>query len=323
MKNIALQTSTGFEDLDELLLGLIRYLEASFPARIRSYYLGGSYSDGTAVGHDRSPNVSDVDLFVIFRGKIAKDEVVTFQRIQETNQLAGPVLLDAHAYSEDDLLGQSGNDATQASFLNALIRVAGVLLYGDDLSADLPALPFHRYVLDVIESGVFHLGIPRQKESLSYPLATPLTPPLEYPDPGSEFYGYDTVPARPGTPPGTRVLVAITAWIATLILALETGHYAGQKSQSIQLCKTFLPNDKRIQLAATIYETCKGAWHYALPGDVKDRKWLRDLCRDTLALENEYLRLCHGFIMAQLQQGGTEEHLQGTRILQSVHFIKQ
>lgn len=318
--DVELCTATGIAHIDDLLRGLISVFEVSFPARIRSYYLGGSYSDGTAVGHDRSPNSSDVDLFVIFRGTVEEVEYATFDRLVAACRLISPIQLDAHAYSEDDLLQRLGKDAAQSSFLNALIKVASVLIYGDDLGAMLPPVPYARYVLDVIESGVFHLGIPRQREDLAYPLGESLVPPLTYPDAAGEFYGYDLVPARPDAPPGTRVLVGITAWIATLILALEAGRYAGQKSQSIQLCKEYLPNDKRTQLAAAINDTCKGTWGYGLPDDAEDRERLRGWCRDTLALENEYLRLCRHYVLAQLQQGGTEEKRQAAHILQSVVY---
>ena len=84
-------------------------------------------------------------------------------------------------------------------------------------------------------------------------------------------------------------------------------------------CSSF-PNDKRPQLAATINDTCKGAWGYRLPGDAEDRKRLRDWCRDTLDLENEFLRLCRHYVLAQLQQGGVEEKRRATRILQSVVY---
>src|SRR5260370_34871536 len=97
-----------------------------------------------------------------------------------------------------------GKDAPQSSFLNALIKVAGVLIYGDDMGALLPPVPYSRYVLDVIESAVFHLGIPRQRKDLAYPLKEPLVPPLAYPDAVGEFYGYGLGPPRPGAPPSTR-----------------------------------------------------------------------------------------------------------------------
>ena len=318
--DIELCTTSGIERIDNILRGLINLCEASFPARIRSYYLGGSYSDGTAVGHSLSPNSSDVDLFVIFRGTVKQAEHATFHSIITECQLNSPIQVDAHAYSEDDLLHQPRPKATQTSFLNALIQVASVHVYGDDIRALLPLVPFSRYVLDVIESGVFHLSIPRPRQHIAYPLVTPLVPPLAYPNPAGEFYGYDIVPARPDAPHGTRVLVAITAWIATLILALETGRYAGQKSQCMRLCKEYLPNNKRTQLVTTIYDTCKGKWGYALPVSAADRELFCNLCHDTLSLENEYLQLSRNYILAQLHQGGTAEKQQATHILQSVAY---
>lgn len=317
---IILNNSTGIEQVDDILRGVIGLFEQSFPGRIRSYLLGGSYSDGSAVGHDRSPNSSDLDLFVIFRGSMQETEEVNFHRVVEACRLISPLALDAHAYSEDDLLQPPRPEATQTSFLTALIQVASLLVYGDDLRAELPTVPFSRYVLDVIASGVFHLGIPRQPETLAYPLVPPLVPPLAYPNPAGEFYGYEVVPARPDAPAGTRVLVAITTWIATLILALETGRYACQKSQSIQLCQQYLPDNEWTQLAATIYAACKGAWGYALPEGQEERERLRGWCRKTLALENEYLRRCRSYLLTQLQQGVPDEKRQAASILQSIIY---
>ncbi|GCE13973.1 hypothetical protein [Tengunoibacter tsumagoiensis] len=315
-----LHASTKSESLDTFLVHLITLFENAFPERICSYYLGGSTSDGTAVGHDRSSNSSDVDLFIIFRGTTTEAEEALFQYLIAECQASSPVQIDAHAYSEDVLLQKLRPDAAQTSFLSALIQVAGVLVYGKDMRADLPPVQFSHYVLDVIESGVFHLSIPRQREGITYPLMTPLVFPLTYPDPAGEFYGYDTILARPGTPRGTRVLVALTTWIATFILSLETGRYVGQKSQSMRLCKEYLPHDKRVQLVVTIYDLCKDAWRYALPDSKEDRKQLRGLCRETLALENEYLRLTRDYIFSQLQHGEVSEKRQAIRILQSVAY---
>src|SRR5438034_10357286 len=108
--NIELRTATGVESLDGLLRGLITLFEMSFPARIRSYYLGGSHSDGTAVGHDRSPNSSDVDLFVIFRGTVEETESATLQHLLEACQLISPISLDSHASSADKPPVQPGPD---------------------------------------------------------------------------------------------------------------------------------------------------------------------------------------------------------------------
>lgn len=312
-----LHTTTSTEALDTLLEHLITHFEQSFPARIRSYYLGGSSSDGTSAGYDQSPNSSDVDLFVIFRGTITEDESATFRRFVAECQRTGPIQIDAQAYSEDDLLRRPG---PKIGFLNVLIREASLLLYGDDIRADLPPVQFSHYVLDVIASGVFHMGIPRQRERLAYPLVTPLVFPLAYPDPTGEFYGYDVVPTRPDAPRGTRVLVAFTTWIATFILALEAGRFAAQKSQCIRLCKELLPHDERAQLAITIYELCKSNWRYALPEHAADCERLHELCQNVLSLENEYLRLVHDYLLAQLQQGDVHGKRMAKRILQSVVY---
>ena len=317
MTDTKLQATTGITHLDALLERLVTLCEQSFSPRIRSYYLGGSNSDGTAVSHDRSSIPSDVDLFVIFWGTMTEDESATFQRLIAEFQLTSPLQVDGHAFSEDDLLR---TPRPQTSFLNILIQKASVLLYGNDMRADLPPVPFSQYVLDVIENGIFFLGMPRQRESIAYPLVTPLFFPLSYPDSTGEFYGYDAILARPGTPRSTRVLVGLTAWIATLILALETGRSAGQKSQSLRLCKAYLPHDKRVQLAVTINELCKDTWGYALPDRTEDRKQLRGLCRETLFLENEYLRLTHDYIFTQLQHGDIPGKQMASRILQSVIY---
>ena len=208
----------------------------------------------------------------------------------------------------------------QIAFANALLTHGSVLLYGDDIRPSLPNMPFSRYVLDVIESGVYHLGIPRQRKDLSYPLPEPLIVPLDYPNVDEAFYGYDRVPARPATPPATRILVGIGTWIATFLLALETGHYACQKSECIRLCKQYLPDDTRIQLAAHIYDLCKLAWKYRIPDLPEDQVQLQQLCQDVLALENEYLQLVHAYMLERLRHGEAEEQRQVTRILQNVVY---
>jgi hypothetical protein len=100
------------------------------------------------------------------------------------------------------------------------------------------------------------------------------------------------------------------------MLARSTGWCAGQKSQSIRLCQKYLPDDRRVQLAASIYQTCKGAWGYVLPTDARDRERLRGWCRNTLDLENNYLKLCRRYLLIRLQQGGADEKRQALRILQ-------
>lgn len=317
---IQLLSTTGIARIDATLLAFIELLDVSLPGHIRACYLGGSYSDGSAVGQDRSPNSSDLDVYVIFRGTLSAEALATFQRVLGACRLLSPVLLDAQAYSEDDFVWPSRPGSKQSSFVNTLIRSAGDPLFGDDVRGELPVVQLARFMLDVLESGVYHLGIPRQRSELSYPLPSPLEPPLTYPDFAGEFYGYDVVPARPAAPRGTRVLVDIGMWIGTLLLAAETARYATTKSQCAQGCREHLPHDERAQLVVALYDTCKQKWAYTVPTQEHERDRLRRWCASLLELENAYLSLCRQHVLAQLQTGSPFEQEQAARILHSVIY---
>ncbi len=320
MADSGFSTASGGTVIADVLREVVDSIEAAFPGRVRALYVGGSYSDGTAVAGGRSPNASDVDLYVVFRGTVTEAEAAGFGRLMAECQPLSAAMLDAQVYAEDDLLRPIGREPAQMAFLNALITHGAVLAYGEDLRAELPEVPFARYVLDVIESGVFHMGIPRQTEALDYPLMTPLVAPVGYPDAEGELFGYDVVPARPSAPRGTRVLVDIAVWMATLFVAIETGRYAVRKSQSVQLCRELRPQDDWARLAVAIFETCKRERGYAIPEGVEERAQLRDWCRDMLAVENQYLRVCRNYVVEQLRHGGDDARWQAARILRSVVY---
>jgi hypothetical protein len=44
------------------------------------------------------------------------------------------------------------------------------------------------------------------------------------------------------------------------------------------------------------------------------------LCRETLALENEYLRIIHDYLLAQFPHASGQEERQALRILQNVVY---
>src|SRR5262245_54368712 len=98
---IDLQRSTGYQNVDELLRGLIGIFEIVFPDRIRGYYLLGSYSDGTAV-----PD-SDIDMGILFKGKIdSREEDVFWQLVQHCSRIS-PIRLDLGPPDEDHFLKEA------------------------------------------------------------------------------------------------------------------------------------------------------------------------------------------------------------------------
>jgi cell wall assembly regulator SMI1 len=223
----------------------------------------------------------------------------------------------------------SQNQVIAPSWQVFLARFADDLEMGEYSPEFRRGRPPARYVLDEIRSGVFVMSYPRQRQYLSYPLTTPLIFPLTYPDSQGEFYGYDRIPASADTPSSTLALVDTMLSILRLVLTLEIGLYLadekkarsiGEQDQYIHLCKEYLLDDRRIQLATTIYIACRGAWEQALPTRAQDREQLRGFCRDTLALENEYLSLCRNYILTQLQRGEREEKAHAAHILKSIVY---
>jgi hypothetical protein len=312
--HIGLLAETGIEQIDSILRGLVGLFEVSFPGRIRGCFLTGSYSDGTAVDLGRTLHSSDIDLLVVFKDTVAEGEGESFRRIVQACRQISPTQLDVHAVDEDDLW-------QQPTLLTVLLKISSMPIYGEDIRAALPQMPLPNYILNLIDYGVYHMGIHRQGgQRITYPLTVPLSCPVAYPDPSGEFYGYDFTSASLGQRRGTRVLIVITCWIATTILALKTGRYAGRKSESIQLCKQYLSDDQRAQFAATLYDTCKGQWGYAIPENRQERAHLRGFCRDALALENDYLLLCRDYLLGRLRDGSDDEKMQAARTLQNVVY---
>ena len=69
MDTISLFNSTGNQQVDDILRGVIGISEIVFPNRIRGYYLTGSYANSYALP------TSDIDMTIVFKGSF----IVTIQ----------------------------------------------------------------------------------------------------------------------------------------------------------------------------------------------------------------------------------------------------
>ncbi len=67
MTEIILSAATGSATIDDTLRGVVGIFEMVFAKRIRSYYVEGSYADGTEV------TTSDLDLTVVFKDRFRVD----------------------------------------------------------------------------------------------------------------------------------------------------------------------------------------------------------------------------------------------------------
>ena len=277
---ITLLESTGADPIDRILRGLIGLIEASFPDRVRGYYLDGSYANGSAVA------TSDIDLRVVFKDAIEAQEKHYAMYLLECFWMiiARPVDL---VFDSEAALMQIGADRFQRGT---------VLLYGDDSRDTVPLKPLESYVRDTVHFP-FHMFV-RVRGNPEY-----LRYPLSYPDAEGEFYGYDRRQMRllDGTIVHcTKDLVLSAVCTATARIALEAGQYVVSKRDCVPFYRRWIDDEWTDHIAA-IYETCRNQWAYLLPQDNAQRQHLRALCERQLAFENDFLVRYRGYLLQELQ----------------------
>ncbi len=176
-----------------------------------------------------------------------------------------------------------------------MLKLASRLIYGEDILAGIPLLPIEVWTCDRMHSS-YWLCITVFRRSV------PVKYPLGYPDPASEFYGYDgrTVELTDGsTTNSTRNLIRVTGWMATALIALDAGQYIARKRDCHSLYRQWI-GDEWTSLLENIYALCRAKWNYLIPTEPAEREQLRLLCARTLKFENHFLLRYKPFLLAEL-----------------------
>ena len=280
MNEVALQFTTDVAPVDRLLRGLVRLIERTFPARVRGFYLEGSYADGSAVA------TSDVDLRVVFKDTITADE-------QQRGAALVAGLKDGSWPAVDLKLEAE----------EALLRVGAVrfqhgtqLVYGTDIRAQVPLKPIASYIRDTVHFP--YVLFSRLRDN------PPVLPyPLDYPDPDGAVYGYDrrAVVAPDGTRrASTKDLVLSVVCTATALVALDAGQYVVTKRDCLPQYRRWI-GDAWTGLVAAVDEQCRRRWAYLVPVSAAERRQLRALCTQTLAFETHFLGRYRTYLLADLR----------------------
>jgi len=308
MDTIKLLYSTGDDRADTILRGVIGVWESAFPDRIRGYYLTGSYSDGSAMP------TSDLDLYILFKDSyLGSPETDKAQQLCEYCESITPVIYVDMGYLSEERVQQADrvSDALQ-------LKYSSRLLYGEDTRNRIAAAPDARYVRDAMH-------IPYYGSKFGRPDLDMLTFPLDYPDPQGEFYGYDGWTFAAGDSAeqaGAKMLVVIVGRIATALIALRTGLYVGNKRESMALYRAHI-NDEWTALVERVYTLCKEQWGYRVPTKAKDRKRLRELCRQALAFENAFFSLYKDYLLKELHAEQRENRLWAVERLGQIIYPSQ
>ena len=246
MDTIELLASTGDPRIDRILCGAIGIFETVFPDRIRSYYLIGSYADGTAI-----PKISDIDGFVIFKndflGEVEKER-------------ASRLCADCGSLTEPDFDVIPIPEAGLKRLGHVNMKLSSTLIYGEDIrdQIPLPEVDLYGHVL-LFETYRFLSRVRGNPPFLTYP--------LDYPDPGADYYGYERRMAHAAdgsVQPSTKALINCVGKPALAIVTVEAKVLVRNKTECLIQYKNHV-DDEWSSLLEDVYTQCRERWHYRIP----------------------------------------------------------
>jgi len=195
------------------------------------------------------------------------------------------------------------------------LKSASILIYGEDVRERMPSLSLDTYLRVYAHAPAACMSqVLRRTDTLVHP--------LHYPDPFGSFYGYDYHDARMGENGGRSIKGWVNAvcWIATIIVAFQSGRMIGTKAESVRAYRECV-GDHWTAFVEAVYANGKTVWGYRVPDDPVERTLLRDLCQKTLAFENHSLALYRAYLLQQLRKADEKCVRFAVERFDTVHYL--
>ena len=307
MSYVDVQTSTGIDQIDQTMTGLVNLVEMVFPDRVRGYYLEGSYVDGSA------NMLSDLDMVIVFKQALSEAESQNFKRLLGACKQMSSCALDIAALGEGQLFAVDTADFHEDALLvltATTLKFASQLVYGDDIGTHIPQVPLDTYTRVLMHFPILVMVGPR-----GHPQILPF--PIESPDPDDQFLGYTgrRLQGRDGLIyPSTKRIVHSTAFIASALLAYQVGQYSPTKRQAMTAYGQHF-DDEWSPFLEEVHEHCYIRWGYRVPEEPADQVHLRMLAEQCLAFENHFLSVYRTYLLEELQHVNTRIQLVAARRL--------
>jgi len=272
---------TGSIIIDQALQGLVSLFEEMFPGRIRGYYLEGSCADQTALA------TSDVDLIILFKGSfIDKTEREMAKQLAREYEATTELELDIDFLTEGEI----------ADGVPPSLKSGSQVLFGDPVPESLPLVSVAEWRRERMHAAYWLITRVFGRPDI-------VTYPLNYPQPDAEFYGYTErkiVLADGYEVPSTRDLIRVMGWAATGLVALLGNQVVTSKKECHILYRKYI-NDEWTTFLDSLYQNCRGEWHYLIPEQSGERYKLRVLCQQAIRFENHFLRNYKQFLLSELR----------------------
>lgn len=285
--------STGHQKVDEILQGIIGIFEKTFPTRIRAYYLIGSRATGNAV------STSDLDVVIVFKGKLLTDEEILAHRVGNSCQRISSIELDLMFYSEEQIL--------RRRMYGRGFALTRRLVFGEEFDEAIPLPSIEKYLWFMMNSAYEALvWIRCSPQTLAYP--------VDYPNPKSPFFGY----AKPvhmfngETRIGAKQLVHNVCVACSAIIGFVTAKQVTSGSESVNVYKKEI-GDQWTEFLETIYKVCRIQWNYILPEDEDGQRKFHDFCQQALGFERHFLKVYRNYLLKVLHSGDLSQKLDVVR----------
>lgn len=238
---------------------------------IASCYLTGSYADSYAID-----NLSDIDLTIFVNSNFSENDKTIFYSMIHRLNIEYKVIFDITLIKKNSKLVAQVN-GNEVSFREGMISalLAGKLLWGTDI---------------FINKRISKTQYLRATELMPFEFSNRVRGysnekyPLSYPNENDFYYGY--VNAGANGEISTKLLISLITWIGTATLVKLTGEKVGNKHQCIDLLK--VANPIKGDRLSYVFDLCRNKWRYSIPTSDDERMVLREICAETLILENGY-----------------------------------
>ena len=277
MDKVPLLQSTGHQNVDEILQGIIGTYEKTFPKRIRAYYLIGSHATGNAV------STSDLDVVIVFKNKLIPSEEALAHHVVNSCQLISSIELDLMFYSEEQIL--------RRRMYGRGFALTRRLEFGEEFDEAIPLPSIEKYLWFMMNSAYEALvWIRCNPQALAYP--------VDYPNPKSPFFGY-AKPVRMFNGEirnGAKQLVHNVCVACSAIIGFLVAEQVTGSSESVKVYKKRI-GGRWTGFLDSIHEVCRIRWNYIIPEDEIGQRQFRDYCQQALGFERHFLKVYRNYLL--------------------------